>query len=91
MCATASPGSPGFRRVPCGHGHAWKAVRSVELPEGDGPPGADQVADLLEEPCSAAARETAQDPLDVTWAQEGPTRQRWRTGTRHGLCWVPTT
>lgn len=91
MCATAAPGTSGFRRVPCGQGHSWRAVRAVTLPDGEDPPGAEELADLLEEPCTTAAREVAADPLEVTWGLEGPTRQRWRSGIRHGLCWVPTT
>lgn len=88
MCATAAPGTSGFRRVPCGRGHSWRAVGSVDLP-GRTYPAPARVSARMEEACGAAAREAAANPLDLTWAQERPTRERWRAGQRYGLCWVP--
>ena len=88
MCATAAPGTPGFRRVACSAQHAWRAVSTVDLAAKRLPaPGA--IADLMEAPCRDAAAASTADPLDLTWAQESPTREQWDAGQRYGICWVP--
>ena len=88
MCATAAPGTKGFRRVGCGAEHAWLAVSTVDLPGAKLPaPGA--VADLMDAPCGDVARARAGDPLDFTWSQESPTKEQWSSGQRYGICWVP--
>ena len=88
MCATAEPGTPGFSRVVCSRPHSWRAVSTVDLP-GRTPPAPQAAADLMEEPCRAAARARAADPLDFEWSQESPTAQQWRAGQHYGICWVP--
>lgn len=88
MCATAAPGTPGFRRVACSAQHAWRAVSTVDLAAKRLPaPGT--IADLMEAPCRDAAAASTADPLDLTWAQESPTREQWDAGQRYGICWVP--
>ncbi|WP_104105804.1 septum formation family protein [Nocardioides sp. 616] len=88
MCATAAPGTKGFRRVPCGQRHSWRAVQTVDLPGRRYPP-APQMTARMDAPCTAAAQEYADDPLDYTWAEERPTRSQWRAGQHYGTCWVP--
>ena len=88
MCATAAPGTPGFRRVSCGAKHAWQAMATVDIPGGKLPAQA-AIADRMESPCGDVARARADDPLDFTWTQEIPTREQWDSGQRYGICWVP--
>ncbi len=88
MCATAAPGTAGFRRVGCGTKHTWLAVSTVDIP-GAKLPAQAAIADRMEAPCGDAARARADDPLDFTWSQESPTREQWDAGQRYGICWVP--
>jgi hypothetical protein len=88
MCATAAPGTRGFRRVSCGAPHAWRAVSTVDIP-GRTLPGAKAIAGRMESPCRDAARSSADDPLDFSWSQESPTQEQWDAGQRYGICWVP--
>lgn len=88
MCATAAPGTKAFRRVGCGAKHSWQAVATVDLVGKQLPPRR-VVAERMESTCRDAARARADDPLDFTWSQEGPTREQWDAGQRYGICWVP--
>lgn len=88
MCATAAPGSPGFRRVACSAQHAWRAVSTVDIAARRLPRPA-ALTDLMETPCRDAAAARTTDPLDLTWSQESPTREQWDAGQRYGICWVP--
>jgi hypothetical protein len=88
MCATAAPGTRAFRRVACGAKHAWLAVATVDLTGGKLPARA-VIADRMESTCLDVARSRADDPLDFTWSQEGPTEEQWQAGQRYGICWVP--
>jgi len=87
-CATAGPGSPGFRTVICSARHSWRAVRTVALPNGRYP-GVGTVREAGTRPCRAAGRAAAGDALDFEWGYEWPTAQRWRQGRTYGVCWVP--
>ncbi|NYD59471.1 hypothetical protein BKA08_003709 [Nocardioides marinisabuli] len=97
LCSTAEPGTPDFTRVLCSAEHTWRAVRVVELGgQGSGQeqgqqeyPGEDAARSAGQEPCAAAGREAADDPLDFSWGYEWPDAQQWEAGQRHGLCWVP--
>ena len=88
MCATAAPGTRGFRRVTCGVRHTWRAVSTVDIP-GRRLPGENAVAARMESTCRDAARSSADDPLDFSWSQESPTQQQWDSGQHYGICWVP--
>lgn len=88
MCATGEPGKKSFTRLPCTASHTWRAASTVDL-AGDAYPGVDAVTASMDAACSDAATESAVNPLDVRWSQEGPTREQWRAGQRHGICWVP--
>lgn len=89
ICGTADPGSEDFQRVACARQHSWRAIEVVDI-GGRQWPGQDRVRAVGQEPCEAAAEEAAEDPLEFSWSYEWPTRERWRAGIRHGLCWVPT-
>lgn len=88
MCGTAEPGTEGFERVACSQTHTWRAVRTVTLP-GPDYPGEGPVQLAGEEPCKAAARADAPDPLDFRWGYEWPTAEQWEAGQTYGICWVP--
>jgi hypothetical protein len=89
MCGTAEPGAASFERVPCGVGrHTWRAVATVDLP-GSSYPTAAQAGSRMRATCRAAARDRAEDPLDLTWSEERPTDSQWGAGQRYGICWVP--
>ncbi|MGZ5400458.1 MAG: septum formation family protein, partial [Nocardioides sp.] len=88
MCGTAEPGTPGFERVACALPHSWRALRTVGLP-GPDYPGEGAVQRAGEEPCSAAARAAAPDPLDFQWGYEFPTPDLWQAGQTYGICWAP--
>ena len=88
MCGTAAPGSAGFQRVACARAHQWRAVASIDLP-GDRYPAEGAGLDALTNACRDAARDLAQDPLNLRWSQELPTRAQWRAGRTYGLCWMP--
>jgi hypothetical protein len=88
MCGTAEPGTDAFDRVPCGSAHSWRAVSTVNLPDGRWPSAA-EAGEVMEGPCRAAARSRADDPLDFAWSEERPTREQWRAGRRYGICWIP--
>jgi hypothetical protein len=89
MCGTAEPGTSGFERVACAEPHAWRALRTVALP-GPDYPGEDAARAAGEDPCTAAARQQAADPLDFRWGYEWPTAEQWAGGQTYGLCWAPT-
>ena len=92
MCGTAEPGTPDFTRVLCSTDHTWRAVQVVDLAAGQGSqdyPGEDAARARGQEPCEAAGREAAEDPLDFSWGYEWPDAEQWAAGRRHGLCWVP--
>ncbi|HEX6149122.1 septum formation family protein [Nocardioides sp.] len=88
LCATAEPGTSGFRRVACGEPHRWRALRTVAL-EGRDYPGEQAVARTGETPCRDAALAQAADPLDFQWGYEWPTAEQWEAGQTWGVCWVP--
>ena len=88
MCATAAPGTKGFRRVHCGAKHSWRAVSTVDIP-GARLPRPAAVADRMESTCRDVAASSADDPLDFSWSQESPTQEQWDAGQRYGICWVP--
>lgn len=88
ICGTAEPGTRGFRRVVCDQRHAWRAIRTVPL-AGRDYPGSDAAKAAGEEPCRAAARARAADPLDFRWGYEWPTARQWEDGRTWGLCWIP--
>lgn len=88
MCATNRPGSEGFTRVACQRRHSWRAVATVDLP-GKAFPSAGRAAEVMSGRCREAARTRADDPLDLDWSEERPTREQWRAGQRYGICWVP--
>jgi hypothetical protein len=88
MCATAAPDTRAFRRVACGAKHAWRAVATVDL-TGRKLPARAAITNRMESTCLDAARSRADDPLDFSWSQEGPTLEQWQAGQRYGICWVP--
>jgi hypothetical protein len=88
MCGTAEPGTDGFERVACAQPHSWRALRTVALGDGDYP-GEGPAQAAGEEPCRAAARAAAPDPLDFQWGYEWPTAEQWTGGQTYGICWAP--
>lgn len=88
MCGTARPGAPRFARVACARPHSWRAVTSVDLP-GAAWPSARAAQEAMSDACRNAAADRAEDPLNLVWAEERPTRAQWRAGQRYGLCWTP--
>ncbi|MBC2934191.1 septum formation family protein [Nocardioides sp. zg-1228] len=88
MCATAPPGTPRFERVACSARHSWRAVATVDIP-GKRLPRRPAITDRMEPVCRNAAAGRTDDPLDLTWSQESPTRAQWAAGQRYGICWVP--
>ena len=88
MCATAAPGTADFSRVLCRAPHAWRAIRSVDLPRG-AYPGEKAVRAAGQEVCDDAARAGAADALDYQWGYEWPTAQQWAAGQTYGRCWAP--
>ncbi|WP_372728420.1 septum formation family protein [Nocardioides sp.] len=88
MCATAEPGTPDFSRVVCSREHAWRAIRTVDVPGADYP-GEEAAREAGQGPCEDAARDRADDALNFTWGYEWPTAAQWRAGQTYGLCWIP--
>ena len=88
MCGTAEPGTPDFSRVVCFRDHSWRAVRTVELPDGRYP-GEAAAREAGQRPCRDAGREAAPDSLDFRWGYEWPTEKQWDAGQTYGLCWIP--
>ena len=88
MCGTVEPGTEGFERVACSQSHSWRALRTVSL-SGPDYPGESSAQRAGEEPCKAAARSDAPDPLDFQWGYEWPTADQWTAGQTYGLCWAP--
>ena len=88
LCGTAEPGTSGFEHVSCARRHAWRALTTVPI-TADRYPGPAAVQALGDEPCTAAARAVAADPLDFRWGYEWPTLEQWRAGKRYGVCWAP--
>lgn len=88
LCGTAEPGTEGFERVACSQTHSWRALRTVTLPGSDYP-GQRRAQQSGEEPCKAAGRTNAPDPLDFQWGYEWPTADQWEGGQTYGICWAP--
>jgi len=88
LCATASPGTPSFRRVACGREHSWRALTTVPF-AAKAYPGEAVVRSRGDEPCTEAGRAVTDDPLDFQWGFEWPTAEQWRDGVRWGVCWAP--
>lgn len=88
LCGTTAPDDARFAQVACGDEHAWRAVAVVDLP-GRTYPSKTVARSTMETPCADAARDAADDPLNVTWREDRPTKEQWRAGRRYGLCWAP--
>jgi hypothetical protein len=88
MCGTAEPGTAGFRRVACSSDHAWRAVRTVDIPGGTYP-GVGRVRAAGQQVCQDAASAEADDPLNYRWGYEWPTARQWQSGRHYGICWAP--
>lgn len=88
MCSTAEPGTDAFARVACAETHSWVTLRTIPV-AGEDYPGEAAARSAGEEPCTAAAREQAADPLDFQWGYEWPTEEQWDAGQTYGICWVP--
>lgn len=88
LCGTAEPGTAGFEQRICAAPHSWKALRTVDFPAGRYP-GAAKVRSAGQQPCQAAGRAAASDPLSYKWSYQWPTRQQWRAGQTYGVCWAP--
>ncbi|SFB70098.1 Septum formation [Nocardioides terrae] len=88
MCGTAEPGTPGFRRVPCGEDHSWRALRTIPLPT-DAYPGEAAAKSAGQKTCREAGRAVAKDALDYKWGYEWPTQAQWDAGQTYGICWAP--
>ena len=91
VCSKGSPERPGSVRVMCGRGsHTWRAFTAARLGGRDRPfPGRRARREARRE-CSEAARTELGFPLEWLFGWQPPSRAAWRTGARHGLCWVPT-
>lgn len=89
LCGTAEPGTAGFEQRICAAPHSWKALRTVAFPAG-GYPGTAKVRSAGQQPCQAAGRGAASDPLSYKWSYQWPTRQQWRAGQTYGVCWAPS-
>ncbi|HEX4977200.1 MAG TPA: septum formation family protein [Nocardioides sp.] len=89
LCGTAAPGDPDFTRVICARRHAWRAVATIALPDGDAYPGAGAVRAAGDDRCRDLVRDLVDDPLTFRFGWEWPTREQWRAGQRHGYCWAP--
>lgn len=87
-CGTAAPGSAKFVRVACARPHAWRAVSTIDLPE-----GARYLAKDATESADGQCRDVAADASDFalrfSWSFEWPDRKSWREGQRWGTCWLP--
>lgn len=88
VCGTARPGEADFERVICSEPHGWRAIASYDV-DGAGYPGASALQAAAQDPCQAAAKAVAADPLDYQWGYDWPTRDQWATGQHYGLCWAP--
>lgn len=88
LCATAGPGTAGFRTVICSGEHSWRAVRTVTF-DSESYPGTAAVRDAGTQPCRAAGRSASGNALNFQWGYEWPTADRWRSGRTYGICWVP--
>lgn len=88
LCANGEPGKKSFARTTCREAHAWRAVRTVDI-AGDTYPGVGSIKATMDQACTDAATEEAANPLKLRWSQEGPTRTQWKSGRRHGTCWIP--
>ena len=92
MCATDQPGTPDFQRVPCGEGHSWKAITTIDLTKlakNGSYPGPDAVQGAGDHVCADAARAIAADALNYQWGYEWPTKAQWLAGQTYGRCWAP--
>ena len=89
MCASGRPGTPAFSRVACVDDHSWRAVTTVDLAGGKRLPSVKALTSQMTSTCRDTARSRADDPLDLTWSEELPTKEQWRAGRRYGICWVP--
>ena len=90
MCGTAEPGTAAFRRVICAGPHAWRALRTLDLP-GERYPGLETVRAAGQQTCQDAAAAVADDPLNYRWGYEWPTLVQWQGGQHYGICWAPET
>ena len=88
LCATAGPGTEGFRTVMCTDDHSWRAIRTITF-DSDTYPGTDVVREAGIQPCREAGRAASGNALDFQWGYEWPTAERWRAGRTYGICWVP--
>ena len=87
-CGTSSPANKNFRQVICSRDHSWRAVSTIDIPQG---------ADYLGKKASAAADTVCQDratsevkeSLKYEWAFQWPSRQDFDAGQRYGWCWLP--
>ena len=91
VCSQGSPEEPGSVRVMCGRRpHTWRAFTAERLGGRERAfPGRRARREARRE-CRDASREELGFPLEWRFGWQPPSRAAWRTGVRHGLCWVPT-
>ncbi len=87
-CGTSAPDRPAFERVACSERHSWRAVDTIDLPEGTRFQARDAGA-AADTECKDIAAGRAGDSLRYTWSFEWPSRAAWDEGQRYGYCWVP--
>jgi hypothetical protein len=90
VCSQGSPERPDSVRVMCGRrSHDWRAFAAQRLGGRDGPfPGRRARREARAE-CRDASRAELGFPLEWRFGWQPPSREAWRTGARHDLCWVP--
>jgi hypothetical protein len=91
VCSQGSPEKPDSVRVMCGRRpHDWRAFAAERLGGRERAfPGRRARREARRE-CRDASREELGFPLEWRFGWQPPSRAAWRTGVRHGLCWVPT-
>jgi len=88
MCGTDDPSSKDFERVICSRHHSWRAIATIDSSAAKYP-GSSKLRSKGKAECEGPARSVADDPLNVTWSYEPPTKDQWRAGQHYGICWVP--
>lgn len=86
-CGTSAPGTAGFKRVLCGPGTPWRVLVALAV-GGKAYPGVKALRTQADLRCSDAVRLASNLALKYAYGFEWPTKDQWRSGNHHLLCWM---
>lgn len=91
ICSQVPPEHPRFAHIICQRDHNWRAIGRTALGAQDANfPGPQALSDRATSQCEGKIRQYLGTEDAFSYGFEVPTRESWKQGNRHGLCWAET-